>query len=108
VVAALVLFVIVPITLLSSGQAKQLKKANATLSSLSNAAINVYNQANDKQRFINEVHWHMSRFLTNDRVSEISLASDRVSTYLDTNGTYGTSWSITMKSNNLVAVKAKR
>jgi hypothetical protein len=40
-------------------------------------AQQLFNIANDKQRFIDESFWHFARFLTNAHVREIELATGR-------------------------------
>jgi hypothetical protein len=62
-------------------------------------------QSNHRQRFIQEMFWHVGRFLTNDRVREISWNDHSISTYYDTNATYGNQWVMQITPTNTIARK---
>jgi RNA:NAD 2'-phosphotransferase (TPT1/KptA family) len=80
----------------------ELLKARQDFTNAVQQAQQLFNIANDRMRFINETYVHLARFLTNSQVSELEFSQNRVSTFVDTNKTFGNSYSVTAGTNIVV------
>lgn len=85
---------------------RKLRDANTTISNITAQANGVLKWGQDRQRFLNDVHWHMARFLTNDHIRDLELAPNRISTFNDTNFSYAKVFTVTVTDTNIMATKA--